>query len=434
MHKIWLICKREYLSRVKKKSFLIMTLLSPLLIVIFYGIIFYFSFNRDLAEEKKMILVNDQTTVFENKLEDTKTISFQYKKLNHKEENLLKENAGIYGILTISKTENKITYDLLANEQPGLNTLSSIESKLEKVLKSNELNAKGIDQKIVNDINAISVQLSTRKSTDDGIEKGNSGTTTLIGFLGAFLIYFFIFLYGVQVMKGVIEEKTNRIVEVIISSVKPFQLMMGKIIGIAMVGFTQFVIWVVLVAALSVPVSALVMEMMHVDPSAMVEGQQGMNKANDSGVSEIFSSLSTLNVPLLLALFVFYFIGGYLFYGALFAAVGSAVDNETDTQQFMMPITLPLIFSIAIAQSVINSPNSSLSVWLSMIPFSSPVIMMVRLPFGIPTSEIIASMVCMIIGFVTTVWFAGRIYRIGILTYGKKPTYKELFKWLFLKN
>ena len=434
MHKIWLICKREYLSRVKKKSFLIMTLLSPLLIVIFYGIIFYFSFNRDLAEEKKMILVNDQTTVFENKLEDTKTISFQYKKLNDKEENLLKENAGVYGILTISKTENKITYDLLANEQPGLNTLSSIESKLEKVLKSNELNAKGIDQKIVNDINAISVQLSTRKSTDDGIEKGNSGTTTLIGFLGAFLIYFFIFLYGVQVMKGVIEEKTNRIVEVIISSVKPFQLMMGKIIGIAMVGFTQFVIWVVLVAALSAPVSALVMEMMHVDPSAMVEGQQGMNKANDSGVSEIFSSLSTLNVPLLLALFVFYFIGGYLFYGALFAAVGSAVDNETDTQQFMMPITLPLIFSIAIAQSVINSPNSSLSVWLSMIPFSSPVIMMVRLPFGIPTSEIIASMVCMIIGFVTTVWFAGRIYRIGILTYGKKPTYKELFKWLFRKN
>jgi ABC-2 type transport system permease protein len=434
MHKIWLICKREYLSRVKKKSFLIMTLLSPLLIVIFYGVIFYFSVNRDLAEESKIVLVNDQSSVFENKLEDTKTISFQYKKLTDSEPKLLLESSGAYGVLTISNKGNNYTYDLLANEQPGLNTLSSIESKLENVLKNKELNANGIDQKIVNDINAISVKLLTRKNTDDGIERGNSGTTTIIGFLGAFLIYFFIFLYGVQVMKGVIEEKTNRIVEVIISSVKPFQLMMGKIIGIAMVGITQFVIWVVLITALSAPVSALVMEMMHVDPSTLVEGKQVAGVSQEAGISEIFSSLSGLNIPLLLGLFVFYFMGGYFFYGALFAAVGSAVDNETDTQQFMMPITLPLIFSIVIAQSVINSPNSSLSVWLSMIPFSSPVIMMVRLPFGIPTSQIIASMACMILGFIATVWFAGRIYRIGILTYGKKPTYKELFKWLFRKN
>jgi ABC-2 type transport system permease protein len=411
-----------------------MTLLSPLLIVFFYGVIFYFSFNQDLEEERKIVLINDQSSVFENNLEDTKIINFQYNKLTDSEPKLLLENSGAYGVLTITKKEGSYTYDLLANEQPGLNTLSSIESKLEKVLKNKELEANGIDKKIVNDINAISVKLLTRKNTDDGIEKGNSSTTTIIGFLGAFLIYFFIFLYGVQVMKGVIEEKTNRIVEVLISSVKPFQLMMGKIIGIAMVGITQFVIWVVLVAALSGPVSILVMEMMHVDPSAMIDGKQVAGASQDAGFSEILSSLSGLNIPLLLGLFVFYFIGGYLFYGALFAAVGSAVDNETDTQQFMMPITLPLVFSIAIAQSVINSPNSSLSVWLSMIPFSSPVIMMVRLPFGIPTYQIIASMVCMILGFIATVWFAGRIYRIGILTYGKKPTYKELFMWLFRKN
>ncbi len=411
-----------------------MTLLSPLLIVFFYGVIFYFSFNQDLEEERKIVLINDQSSVFENNLENTKIINFQYNKLTDSEPKLLLENSGAYGVLTITKKEGSYTYDLLANEQPGLNTLSSIESKLEKVLKNKELEANGIDKKIVNDINAISVKLLTRKNTDDGIEKGNSSTTTIIGFLGAFLIYFFIFLYGVQVMKGVIEEKTNRIVEVLISSVKPFQLMMGKIIGIAMVGITQFVIWVVLVAALSGPVSILVMEMMHVDPSAMIDGKQVAGASQDAGFSEILSSLSGLNIPLLLGLFVFYFIGGYLFYGALFAAVGSAVDNETDTQQFMMPITLPLVFSIAIAQSVINSPNSSLSVWLSMIPFSSPVIMMVRLPFGIPTYQIIASMVCMILGFIATVWFAGRIYRIGILTYGKKPTYKELFMWLFRKN
>ncbi|OYU95028.1 MAG: ABC transporter permease [Bacteroidetes bacterium B1(2017)] len=412
-----------------------MTLLSPLLIVLFYGIIFYLSFNKDLAEDKKIILVNDETGIFNNTLEDTKTINFQYKTLSKDEPKLLLDETGTYGILTISKKEESYSYDLLANEQPGINTLTTIESQLEKSLKNQQLRAKGIDNKILSEIDQIDVNLNTRKNTADGFEKGNSGATTMIGFLGAFLIYFFIFLYGVQVMKGVIEEKTNRIVEVIISSVKPFQLMMGKIMGIAMVGFTQFVIWVALVTLLSGPVTMLVKDLMHIEPSVVTE------QINTAGVQtpapssgEFLDALGNFNFPLILGLFVFYFIGGYLFYGALFAAVGSAVDNETDTQQFMMPITLPLIFSIALAQTVINSPNSSLSVWLSMIPFSSPVIMMVRLPFGIPTYQIIASMVCMILGFLSTVWFAGRIYRIGILTYGKKPTYKELFKWLFRKN
>ncbi|MFY8190342.1 MAG: ABC transporter permease, partial [Bacteroidia bacterium] len=178
--------------------------------------------------------------------------------------------------------------------------------------------------------------------------------------------------------------------------------------------------------------SGLVMEMANIDPSAIAKG--GKEISNSSASMGILSGFSQLNIPLILGLFIFYFIGGYLFYGALFAAVGSAVDNETDTQQFMLPITMPLIFSIAIAQSVINSPGSELATWLSMIPFTSPVIMMIRLPFGVPTSEIIASMACMVIGFLATTWFAGRIYRIGILTYGKKPSYKELFKWLFRKN
>ena len=435
MHKIWLICKREYLTRVKKKSFLVMTLLSPLLIVLFYGIIFYFSFNRDLAEEKKIILVSDATGLFSGKLENTKTITFSFEELTDPlAKNLLKaENA--YGVLFINQKDSSINYDLLANEQPGLNTLSAIEEKLENVVKSNKLAAKGIDKMVLKEINDTHVNVSTRKNTEDGYEKGNSGITTMIGFLGAFLIYFFIFLYGVQVMKGVIEEKTNRIVEVIISSVKPFQLMMGKITGIALVGLTQFIIWVALVLLLSGPVSSLVINLQHVEPTAIAaNGQETISQAKEMGAAGILSELGNFNYVLIIGLFIFYFIGGYLFYGALFAAVGSAVDNETDTQQFMMPITLPLIFSIAIAQSIINAPNSSLSVWLSMIPFSSPVIMMVRLPFGIPTSEIIASMLCMIIGFVATVWFAGRIYRIGILTYGKKPSYKELFKWLFRKN
>jgi len=420
-----------------------MTLVSPLLIVLFYGIIFYFSFNKDLGEDKKLVLVNDATGIFQNQLEAENNISFQYKNLNEEASLEMLKNAEIFGVLNIKKEGEQIQYNLIANEQPGLSTLNGIESKLEKVLKAKKMQDKGIDASLLKEINDISVQISTQKSTDKGLEKSNSGVTTIIGFVGAFLIYFFIFLYGVQVMKGVIEEKTNRIVEVIISSVKPFQLMMGKIVGIAMVGFTQFTIWVVLVAALSGPVSSLVMKMAHVDPSSIAQTTQMSGMPTDelaktpvksNASMAILSGLNQLNIPMLLGLFVFYFIGGYLFYGALFAAVGSAVDNETDTQQFMMPITLPLIFSIAISQSIINTPNSDLAIWLSMIPFSSPVIMMVRLPFGVPTSEIIASMACMVLGFIGTVWLAGRIYRIGILTFGKKPSYKDLAKWLFRKS
>jgi ABC-2 type transport system permease protein len=432
MNKIWLICKREYLSRVMKKSFLLMTLLSPLLIVIFYGFIFYFSFNKDIAEELKIVLVNDATGLFENKLEPSKNIEFKYQQLDIGSAKAELDAKSYYAVLSISKQDSTLNYQLLSNEQPGLSTLSAIENKLEKILKDQHLQNKGIDAGILKELNAISVRIATQKNTQTGIEKGDSGATTIIGFIGAFLIYFFIFLYGVQVMKGVIEEKTNRIVEVIISSVKPFQLMLGKITGIALVGFTQFFIWVLLVTLLSAPVSSLVMELANIEPSALAEG--GKEISNSSASMGILFGFSQLNIPLILGLFIFYFMGGYLFYGALFAAVGSAVDNETDTQQFMLPVTMPLIFSIAIAQSIINAPGSSLAVWLSMIPFSSPIIMMIRIPFGVPTSEIIASMACMVTGFLATTWFAGRIYRIGILTYGKKPSYKELFKWLFRKN
>ncbi|MBP7512395.1 MAG: ABC transporter permease, partial [Bacteroidia bacterium] len=386
--------------------------------------------------------VNDATSVFQNQLEEGKNFSFQYKEVSPESALDLLKNSSIYGVLNIVKKDSNFQYNLIANEQPGLSTLNAIEGKLENILKAKKMKEKGVEASLLKEINSISVEINTQKATGNGLEEGNSGITTIVGFIGAFLIYLFIFLYGVQVMKGVIEEKTNRIVEVIISSVKPFQLMMGKIVGIAMVGFTQFIIWVLLVTLLSAPVSSLVMNLADIEPNQIAQNvapnladstpQIQSVQANPS--LNMLNGLNQLNVPLLLGLFIFYFIGGYLFYGALFAAVGSAVDNETDTQQFMMPITLPLIFSIAISQSIINAPNSTLSVWLSMIPFSSPVIMMVRLPFGVPTIEIIASMLCMVLGFIATVWFAGRIYRIGILTYGKKPSYKDLAKWLFRKS
>lgn len=430
MHKIWLICKREYLTRVMKKSFLVMTLLSPILIVLFYGLIFYFSFNKDIAEEHKTIWVNDSSEVFINKIENSKNLTFVYNTSTLEEAYQSLKNQDIYGILSIQKTQDKFSYNLLSYEQPGLSTLSNLESKLENVLKRKHLEANGIDTSIIQKLNAIQIKINTKKYSNETEESGDSGATTIVGFIGAFLIYFFIFLYGVQVMKGVIEEKTNRIVEVIISSVKPFQLMLGKITGIALVGFTQFSIWVLLVVSLSAPVSSLVMNLANIDPSSLAQGA-----ANSGGAGAgILAGFTQINVPLILGMFLFYFIGGYLFYGALFAAVGSAVDNETDTQQFMLPITMPLIFSIAIAQSVINSPGSDLAFYLSIIPFSSPVIMMIRLPFGVPVSEILLSMAAMVAGFLFTTWLAARIYRIGILTFGKKPTYAELFKWLFRKN
>jgi ABC-2 type transport system permease protein len=438
MKKIWLVTKREYITRVKKKSFLVMTLLSPLLIVLFYGIIFYFSFNKDISDTSKKVLIVDESGNFENQLKNSKTILFVYTDIKKDEvEEVLKSDEN-YGIIFIpANTDSIKELEFLGKEQPSLNTLDYIESQFLSTIKNKKLSEKGIDKKILTQINSQKLNLKTIKYTEKGIEKGNSGVTTMIGFIGAFLIYLFIFLYGIQVMRGVIEEKTNRIVEVIISSVKPFQLMMGKIIGIAMVGLTQFLLWIILVSVLSGPVSGTVMNLMDVAPSE-IAASQGANipeNTNEGGVGGFINDLGNYNFTLILCMFLFYFISGYLFYGSLFAAIGSAVDNETDTQQFMFPMTMPLILAFVLAQSVVvNAPNGSIAVWLSMIPFTSPVVMMVRLPFGVPVWQILVSMLSMISGFIFTVWLAGRIYRIGILTFGKKPSYKEIWKWLFMNN
>jgi ABC-2 type transport system permease protein len=249
------------------------------------------------------------------------------------------------------------------------------------------------------------------------------------------LIYIFIFLYGVQIMQGVIEEKTNRIVEVIVSSVKPFQLMMGKILGIAMVGLTQFAIWIILSLVLGGAVAGTVMSKIKAPQVQEQALKDAGIPATDNLAANILHDLASFDYAYLVAVFLFYFIGGYLFYGALFAAVGSAIDNETDKQQFMVPITLPLIFALILAQSaVISNPHGPVAFWLSMIPLTSPIVMMVRVPFQVPGWQLAVSMLSMIGGFLFTVWLAARIYRIGILMYGKKASYKELAKWLFIKG
>jgi ABC-2 type transport system permease protein len=259
--------------------------------------------------------------------------------------------------------------------------------------------------------------------------------STAIAAFSGILIYFFIFLFGAQVMRGVIEEKTNRIVEVIISSVKPFQLMMGKILGIALVGLTQFLLWVILTASIySVFMNTVVKEKYSAEKIEML-----MQQSPDGTAAEIdemiegqklFERINSINWGLLIPAFIFYFLGGYLLYASLFAAIGSAVDNDADTQQFMLPITIPLIFSFVMAQTVLNDPTGTMAKWLSFIPFTSPIIMMVRLPFQVEIWELVLSMALLILGFIGTTWVASKIYRTGILMYGKKVNWKELGKWL----
>ena len=253
------------------------------------------------------------------------------------------------------------------------------------------------------------------------------------------MIYFFIFMFGAQVLKGVMEEKSSRIVEVIISSVKPFQLMMGKIVGIAMVGLTQFLLWIVLTGVFLIlfqlgfggDISASMQSMGDQNPMMANNGANEFSADKMAMVAEIIGSI---NLPAMILSFIFYFLGGYLLYSSLFAAIGGAVDHDSDTQQFMMPVSIPLIFSVVMSGVVVNQPDSALSIWLSMIPFTSPVIMMMRIPFGVPYWEILLSGVILILGFVTTTWLAGKIYRTGILMYGQKVNYAILWKWLRQKS
>jgi len=264
-----------------------------------------------------------------------------------------------------------------------------------------------------------------------------------LGFVSGLLIYIFIFLFGSQVLRGVLEEKTSRIVEIIVSSVRPFQLMIGKVAGVGMVGLTQFLIWIVLTFAIVGVFQIAMPDMFQFTPDERVfvsssqilsveemEQQKEMIQQYDTMAGQLLEGLSAINFPVMILSFIFFFLGGYLLYAALFAAIGSAVDNEADTQQFMLPVTVPLLLSIIMAQMVISNPAGPVAFWLSVIPLTSPVIMMVRIPFGVPYFDLFLSASLLILGFIATTWFAARIYRTGILMYGKKVNYRELWKWI----
>ncbi len=414
MHKIWLIIKREYLVRVRKKSFILMTILTPLLMA---GIMIVPIYLAKESQKERLIAVNIQDSFV---IEDTELLKFSI--IPNVEANNLKKDfseSPYYAVLYIEEDE----FTVFSDQQVSLSVIEDIKRQLENIIEIKNLKNAGIDPKIIENTRK-KIKISTKIIKEDGSStNSNSQASMAIGFVSGILIYMFIFMYGTMVMRGVIEEKTSRIVEIVISSVKPFELMMGKILGVALVGLTQFILWIFLTIIIST-----IAELAFLDTTSIASDVSSNNQSII--LSEIAIMTGGINLIQVFISFIFYFLAGYLMYSSLFAAVGAAVDAEADTQQFILPITIPLILSFILIQPIMDNPDGILAFWMSIIPFTSPVIMMVRLPFGVSNWELLFSTIILIGTFITTTAFAARIYRTGILMYGKKASYKELWKWL----
>ncbi len=436
MGKILLIIQREYLTRIRKKSFIIMTILGPILMATLMLLPVYLS---EVGTSMKKVAVLDETGWFFQKFHNQTDIQFYYVDKNveqAKAEALTKGDMFLY--IPLPKLNLPENAELFSIKQPGLFVRTYIKTVMKQVVEDKKLLAKGIDPNVIKSVKAH-INLVTIKVSDDGIEKkSNTGVEMGLAIFSGILIYMFVFIYGAQVMRGVMEEKQNRIVELIVSSVKPFQLMMGKIVGVGLVGLTQFLLWIVLTLALvgvfqsGIFSSELAHGVKALTEQSVVAGQTGSLAANSGNttITQISGLLSSINFKVMIFSFLFYFLGGYLLYSSLFAAVGGAIDHDADAQQFMLPISMPLIFSVAMIGVIANQPDGALAFWMSMIPFTSPVIMMMRIPFGVPYWQIGLSAGLLLLTFVFTTFVAGKIYRIGILIYGKKVGYSDLWKWL----
>lgn len=432
MNKILLIIQREYLTRVKKKSFLIMTLLGPILIAGFLSLAIYLGMSDNSVQN---VVVVDEAKLVTKTFKNSDQIKFFYTN------EFLSDSAfgeSPYNLMLIVNEyiiENNKAH-LYYKKYPSVSTQSYINNQLDNTLEQIKLKMYDIDDKTYAEIRtAITLGVFDYKDQE---QESRKVELAAVGFFFAIIIYIFIILYAVQVMRGVMEEKTNRIIEVLVSSVKPFQLMMGKIVGIAMVGLTQFLLWIVLTMILM----TLFQSLIFTDPLAgeMIAQQQMSPELQEQLISPeqsqaavILDLINRINLPLMIGMFIFYFLGGFLLYSALFAAVGAAVDSESDTQQFIMPLTIPLVFGFIIGEFAVINPEGSSSVWFSMFPLTSPVVMMIRLANGFTPDtmwQLYLSIILLIIGFIFTTWIAAKIYKIGILMYGKKVGYKEIWKWL----
>jgi ABC-2 type transport system permease protein len=448
MNKISVIINREYMTRVRKKSFIIMTILAPVLMAALIVVPTLLMINGD-RDFKKIAVIEEGSDLFKNAIPDTKDADYVYLENTSYED--LKNNfeaAGYYGVLRIApeiiNTPNAIW--LISKKQPPITLLEHISGSLEKEIERQKLLAydiKDLDNILKNVKTNVSIQ--TIRIDDSGQQKSTStGIAMALAYIGGFLMYMLVFMFGAMVMRGVIEEKTSRVVEVIVSSVKPVQLMMGKILGIALVGLTQFLIWIVLTIGIVTVVKGTILKgkditeiaqtmpqnIMHENSQSVPAAQTQEVSADLQEFARLFDNAMNQDWILIILSFIFYFITGYLLYASIFAAIGSAVDNETETQQFMLPVTIPIIFALMVAMGTMQNPESSIAFWFSLIPFTSPIVMMARIPFGVPFWQLALSMVLMLITFAACVWMAAKVYRTGILMYGKKTSYKEMWKWL----
>ena len=428
-----LIIAREYLTQVKNKKFLLITLSIPFL---FVGLGLFISFLTNINSDSiKNITVVDNSGIFENSLLSTDNVKFSFlEDLDEDEAKLIskeRNDDGLIFIPSVRDTKN-INYvelsksiKLISEDSPSLTLIDGIESKLEKILTDLNYTSYGLDLNTIKEskiyIDLVQVSFEGEESTKiDGIFK------MAFGFFLGMLLYGFVFIYGSMILRSVLEEKTSRIVEIIISSVKPTQLMMGKIIGTSLVAFTQIFIWI----ALTLVISTLASSIFGVSTSEFNSLDVSEAQVN-SGIQIFFSALFNLPLLNILIAFVFFFISGLFLYGSLFAAVGAAVDSETDANQFMVPLSMPLIIGLYVGIfTVSEDPSGTIPTIFSHIPFTSPIVMMMRIPYGVPIYEQLISLAILIATFFGTVWFAAKIYRVGILMYGQKPSYKDLYKWL----
>lgn len=434
MNKLALIIQREFLAKVRNKTFIIMTFLSPLLIIGFTAlIIFLGKMNNDKA---KVIAYIDESELFVlDDFKPTEEVEFINFSGLHLDSAKVEANKGtVYGLLYIPKKDslNQISKSIqfYSNQSPNSSIVRNIEQRIENRLGIVKLNEMGIAPVQI-ELSKYEVDLKLSNFTGETRSKYVNEMKAAVGSIAGYFIMLFIIIYGTMVMRSVIEEKTSRIIEVIISSVKPFQLMMGKVLGTALAGLLQFMIWIVVITGIFFFLVAFFDVNLATDNANMTTEQLATISESSNQIQMVFIEFLKLPLLSIILLYIFYFIGGFLLYSSLYAAIGAAVDNETDTQQFMMPVIMPLILGIYVGfATVLNDPHGPVSVLFSHIPFTSPIVMLMRIPFGVSWWEILISMSILIITFIFMIWFASKIYRIGILMYGKKPTYKDLYKWL----
>jgi ABC-2 type transport system permease protein len=441
MSKLKLIIRREFIAKVRNKSFIMMTFLSPV-IMVGMGFLIYFLTQKNDEKIKEIVYVDNSGMFSKEDFIDTKTIKYiDYSNIGIEATKKKVEEGNYYGALLIPKQDSlellAKSIEFYSKDSPGMSIMSSLENKIEQKIRNEKLTNFGID---LEKIKASKINTAIKMFNFSGEESSKliNGLKIGVGVISGYLLMMFVIIYGSSVMRSVIEEKTSRIIEIIVSSVKPFQLMLGKILGNASAGLLQFLIWGILIFIIATAVAAIFGVDMAEMQSARIPAEQmeavKQATAGDKG-QLIIQEILKLPILKMFVLFIFYFLGGFMLYSSLFAAVGAAVDNETDTQQFMLPIMFPLVLGVYVGfATVINDPHGSMAVLFSHIPFTSPIVMLMRVPFGVSWTELAISMTILLVTFVFMVWLAAKIYRVGILMYGKKPTYKDLYKWLKYKG